>query len=397
MKTSINTAQESHSVNETEQTINAQETTNSNNDVMKEKNATQATTPNDIPTALDANEQATTAGSPVEKTTKRSSVVPSGLDSRRIYTMKELLNKGYKKAGLANNREVNNKVVKKKMLSIKRSNGIICPILVVTARACLEQGLEVVDENGKRLTLDDPDIDRYLVIIDGQHRDEAVERLNRELKPGSLPYILPVMFPQIMDPNILTMLGESNISTRPWRGTDYLTSLLNSPNIPGVNEAGNVTLTFVKKYTTDGCSDGAAWAYATGTHKRQPTAARLYKAQSDVETRNKLTEGSNKYGREIHDALVDARIDTKMIGSKEVAGYLIEKMHELVSDGTTPLKDAAETIKKFIGTLTQSEVTAINQSVGKTEDVNGVPHKFSRYDVARSTIHQLFEEYQSKE
>ena len=158
-----------------------------------------------------------------------------------------------------------------------------------------------------------------------------------------------------------------------------------------------MTLTFVKKYTADGCTEVAAWAYATGTFKRQPTASRLYKAQSDVETRNKLTEGSNKYGREIHDALVDARIDSKMIGSKEVARYLIEKMHELVSDGTTPLKDAAETIKTFIGTLTQSKVTAINQSVGKTEDVNGVPHKFSRYDVARSTLHQLFEEYQNKE
>lgn len=397
MKSAIDLAPESHSVNETEQTINAQETTNSNNDVMKEKNATQATSSNDIPTALDANEQAHAGGGPAANTTKHFSVVPSGLDSQRIYTMKELLDKGYKKAGLANNREVNDKVVKKKMLSIKRSNGVISPILVVTARACLEQGLEVVDENGKKLTLDDTDIDSYLVIIDGQHRDEAVTRLNREPGPNQHHYTLPVMFPQIQEPNILTMLGESNISTRPWKGTDYLTSLLNSRNIPGVNEEGNVTLTFVKKYSTDGCSEVAAWAYATGNFKRQPTASRLYKAQSDIETRNKLTEGSNKYGRKIHDALVDARIDTKMIGSKEVAGYLIEKMHELVSDGTTPLKDAAETIMKFIGTLTQSEVTAINQSGGKTEDVNGVPHKFSRYDVARSMIHQLFEEYQSKE
>ena len=67
MKKNLDPAQESHSVNETEQNTNAQETTNSNNDVMKEKNATQATTPNDIPTALDANEQATTAGSPVDE------------------------------------------------------------------------------------------------------------------------------------------------------------------------------------------------------------------------------------------------------------------------------------------------------------------------------------------
>ncbi len=397
MKNSIDPAPESHSVNETEQTINAQETTNSTNDVMKEKNATQVTTPIDIPTALDANEQATTAGSPVDETTKRASVVPNGLDSHRIYTMKELLDKGYKKAGLGNNREVNDKVVKKKMLSIKRCKGVISPILVVTARACLEQGLDVVDENGKHLSLDDCDIDCYLVIIDGQHRDEAVTRLNREPGPKQHHYTLPVMLSQIQFPNIITMLGESNISTRPWKGTDYLTALLNSPSTSEINAEGTKTLELVKRYSSDGCSEVAAWAYATGTYKRQPTANRLYKAQTDVETRNKLTEGSNKYGRKIYDSLKESGIDSKMIGSKEVSRYLIEKMQDLVADGSTTLEEAADTITKFIESLTQSEVMAINVSAGKTEDVGGVPHKFSRYDVARSTIHQLFEEYQSKE
>ena len=148
MKKNLDPAPESHSVNETEQNINAQETKNSNNEVMKEKNAVQVSTPNDIPTALDANEQATTAGSPVDKIANQASVIPIGLDPRRIYTWDELSSQGFKKAGLKNNREVNDKVVKKKMMSIKRSNGIISPILVVSARACLEQGLEVVDENG---------------------------------------------------------------------------------------------------------------------------------------------------------------------------------------------------------------------------------------------------------
>ena len=397
MKKNLDPAPESHSENKTEQNINAQETTNSNNEVMKEKNAVQVSTPNDIPTALDANEQATTAGSPVDEITNQASVIPFGLDSHHIYTMEELQDNGFKKAGLRNNREVNNKVVKKKMMSIKRTNGVISPILVVSARACLEQGLEVVDENGNQLSLDDPDIDSYLVIIDGLHRDEAVTRLNRESKPDERPFDLPVFFPQIERPKILTMLGESNISTRPWKGIDYLVSLLNSRNLPGVSKEVTETLELVKKYSTEGCSEVAAWSYATGTYKRQPTANRLYKAQSDVETRNRLTEGSNKYGRAIYETLKTAGVDSRMIGSKEVSKYLIEKMHDLVADGTTTLEDAANVITKFIGSLTQGEVTAINQSAGKTEDVDGVPHKFSRYDVARSTIHQLLEEYQSKE
>ena len=112
MKKNLDPAPESHSVNETEQNINAQETTNSNNEVMKEKNAVKVSTPNDIPTALDANEQATTAGSPVDEITNQASVIPIGLDSRRIYTWDELSSQGFKKAGLRNNREVNDKVVK---------------------------------------------------------------------------------------------------------------------------------------------------------------------------------------------------------------------------------------------------------------------------------------------
>jgi len=397
MKNSIDPAHESQSVNETEQNMNAQESTSSNNEVMKEKNAVQVSTPNDIPTALDANEQVTTVGSPVDEITNQTCAIPVGLDSHRIYTWEELSSQGFKKAGLRNNREVNDKVVKKKMMSIKRSNGVISPILFVCARACLEQGLEVVDENGNQLTLDNSDIDSYLVIIDGQHRDEAVTRLNLERKPDERSYDLPVIFPQIECPKVLTMLGESNISTRPWKGTDYLVSLLNSRNLPGVSKEVSETLELVKKYSTEGCSEIAAWGYATGTYKRQPTANRLYKAQSDVETRNRLTEGSNKYGREIYDTLKASGLDSRMIGSKEVSKYLIEKMHDLVANGTTTLKDAANVIIKFIDSLTQGEVTAINQSAGKTEDVDGVPHKFSRYDVARSTIHQLFEEYQSKE
>ena len=86
------------------------------------------------------------------------------------------------------------------------------------------------------LALDIPDIDSYLVIIDGLHRDEAVTRLNRESKPDERPFDLPVFFPQIERPKILTMLGESNISTRPWKGIDYLVSLLNSRNLPGVSK-----------------------------------------------------------------------------------------------------------------------------------------------------------------
>ena len=398
MKNSIDPAPESHSVNETEQNINAQETKNSNNVVMKEKNAVQVSTPNDIPTALDANEQANAGSCPATPATWNVSVIPIGVDSRRIYTMDELLSMGFKKARLRINRDINDRDVKKKMKSIKRCLGIISPIMMVGAKACLEQDLDVDDDvNGKSLSPDDPDIDMYIVTIDGQHREEAVARLNRELKPNEVPYSIPVIFPQVPNANILTTLGESNIATRPWKGIDHLTSLLNGRNTPGVNADVNETLEIVYKYAKDGCSEIAAWGYATGTYKRQPTATRLYNAQTDVKTRNDLTAGSNKYGRTIYKTLQTAKFEQKIIGSKEVAKWFIEKLHELVSDGTKTLEDAAETLKGFIDNLTTGEVTAINHSSGRTDEINGAQHKFSRYDVACETINKLFKDYKVKE
>lgn len=361
--------------------------------VMKEGNAHEASTPIDIPTALDENEQAIAVSIPANTTPKITSIIPLGVDPSKIYTIDWLKSMGYKKARLRINRGINDRDVKKKMKSIKRSLGIISPIMKVSARACLEQGLDVEDDNGNLLSLDDPDIDKYIVTIDGQHREEAVARLNRELKPDDVPYIIPVIFPQVTNANIITLLGESNISTRPWKGIEYLTPLLNGLNTPGVNEDVIETLKIVYEYAKDGCSDIAAWSYATGTFKRQPTATRLYNAQTDVKTRNDLTAGSNKFGRTIYTALQAAKIEQRIIGSKEVSRWFIEKLHEIVSDGKKTLEDATETIKGFIEYLTESKVAAINMSGGRTEEINGAQHKFSRYHVACETINSFFGEY----
>lgn len=381
----------SHDYRETEPSNGVQGT---NEQVMKEGNAHEASAPIDIPTALDANEQANAGSRPANTAPKITSIIPIGIDSSRIYTIGWLKKNGYKQGRLRINRGINARDVKKKMKSIKRSLGIISPIMMVAARACLEQGLDVEAENGKLLSLDDPDIDMYIVTIDGQHREEAVACLNRELKPEETPYSIPVIFPQVTNANIITMLGESNIATRPWKGIDHLTPLLNGRNIPGVNADVNETLEIVYLYANnDGCSEIAAWSYATGTYKRQPTATRLYNAQTDVKTRNDLIAGSNKFGRSIYKALQEAKIEQKIIGSKEVSRWFIEKLHEIVSDGKKTLEEATEIIKGFIESLTESMVTAINQSGGRTEEVNGAQHKFSRYHVACETFNSFFGDY----
>lgn len=365
----------------------------SNEQVMKEGNAHEASTQIDIPTALDENEQAIAVSSPANTAPKTTSIIPIGIDPSRIYTIDWLKKQGFKKARLRINRGINPRDVKKKMKSIKRSLGIISPTMMVSARACLEQGLDVEDENGDLLTLDNPDIDLYIVTIDGQHREEAAASLNRELKPDDIPYSIPVIFPQVRNANIVTLLGESNISTRPWKGIEYLTPLLNGLNIPGVNEDVSETLKIVYKYAKDGCSEIAAWSYATGTYKRQPTASRLYAAQTDVKTRNDLTAGSNKFGRAIYADLQEAKIEQRIIGSKEVSSWFIEKLHELVSDGKKTLEEATETIHGFIKSLTDSKVAAINQSGGRTEEINGASHKLSRYHVACETFNSFLSDY----
>ena len=102
------------------------------------------------------------------------------LDRKKIYTLSILLGLGYEVGLLGINRKINKNALAKKVQSIKTSKGLISPVLVVTAKKCIEHGLEVYVK-GKKVNADASNLEKILVIIDGQHRIQAINTINKKL------------------------------------------------------------------------------------------------------------------------------------------------------------------------------------------------------------------------
>ena len=88
----------------------------------------------------------------------------------------ELQAEGLKVAKIKANRDLDEKNVKAKMTDLK-SRGLIIPAMVVNANDALREHLDLCDFRDSNIAVDNTNADRYLVLIDGQHRYEAHLRL----------------------------------------------------------------------------------------------------------------------------------------------------------------------------------------------------------------------------
>ena len=162
----------------------------------------------------EANKNAQIENTPAEQGSDFQATVSAGLTEQakvltpmRIYSSSELKSMGYQFAKLAINRQVLPAVLKAKMKSIRAAQGIICPCLIMTGRKCLEDGLSVLRPDGTEVTLNDADVNSLLVIVDGQHRNDAIEKLNQELKKGESSYECFYYVPMNPNPHIV-LLGR---------------------------------------------------------------------------------------------------------------------------------------------------------------------------------------------
>lgn len=141
-----------------------------------------------------------------------------------IYRESDLRSKGYRFATLRTNRIPKKNALNKKKKSISKF-GVVSPCMIVGARKCLNEGLEVIDEDGRQVTLETPGVDKILVIIDGGHRFVSVNELNQKRLEGDR---IECYFTLPLNENIpiYELLRQSNIVTTPWDGTTYLSSLI---------------------------------------------------------------------------------------------------------------------------------------------------------------------------
>lgn len=102
------------------------------------------------------------------------------LKKSQIYAISVLLKAKYSFGRIKINRDIDKRQVSKKIASIKQCGGIITPFLVVPASVCIENNIEIEDDKGNTIAKDTPDLNKILIVIDGQHRKTALEMLNEK-------------------------------------------------------------------------------------------------------------------------------------------------------------------------------------------------------------------------
>lgn len=133
-----------------------------------------------------------------------------------IVTLAMLQEKGIRIARLAGNRTLDDKIVKAKKKSLKKT-GLLVPAIIVEAEKAIAEGLEVVDfETGEQVT--EEIAKHYVVLVDANHRYKA--HLDLLVEDKEYKNEFSFMFP-LQDINIAQMLSEINIATNPWKAADY--------------------------------------------------------------------------------------------------------------------------------------------------------------------------------
>jgi hypothetical protein len=102
-----------------------------------------------------------------------------GVEAQEVlkYDLKKLLSAAIILLTYAGNRKVDEKHVNRLIQALKQEGKkrFSEPITICSAKAALMLGTKLKDDKGNEVTLDNPNIDRMFVVLDGQHRLAAVK------------------------------------------------------------------------------------------------------------------------------------------------------------------------------------------------------------------------------
>ena len=282
-----------------------------------------------------------------------------------IYALTFLLEHKYGFARIKVNRDIDNKVVNQKKASIRAAKGIITPFLVISAKECIDSGIEVVDYDGNSITKDTPDLDKILVIVDGQHRWEAIKALAKDGENYEAYFILPLSD----DYDLMTMLKEINTSVNPWDGIDWLTMAIQTAKDKGLETS---KLEWLKKLAnTEHISDSAASLYASRGERIYSKS--LIKSAIDSKDNEKLENLTDTVGLERNRNLYEALISTfnvKTVGLKITPKTLYGFIGGLVS-ANMPINDAYAKVIGFVKSLSKTQIEFLDgakKTESKTKD-----------------------------
>lgn len=272
----------------------------------------------------------------------------------QVVTLNNLLENGYKVAKLKANRSIKEKAVKSKMKSLKKYGQLI-PATYVMGDVAVEQGLEIIDFSTNE-EIDVNDLNKTIVIIDGQHRLEAhmrllkVKPLEGEEKYNKEYFLMPTLNPEAA---ISNQLCEVNTITTPWDGSDFghaaITMIDSEEELPA--------LEFVAELTGQGCSLPAASCYATFTDKISKSC--LVRA-IDGKITDVLKDSSNlEYGKKVREAAKDT-FSQAFINGRTLPNWIVARYNN--REGSK--NEFISSVVEFFNSLTRPEVEAIEKLKG---------------------------------
>ena len=280
---------------------------------------------------------------------------PIKLTRGMIFTLSTLLGMRYSFGRIKINRDIDAKQVKKKIASILACKGVISPFLVVPAAVCLKAGLELEDSDGNPITEDTPDLDLILIVIDGQHRMEALKQLNKKLrKEGKTEYEGYVYLPLIDDYNVPTVLREANSATNPWDGMDWVTQLL---------------ATAKEKAKTG--SDSAAWSWVNGGKTNSKTVC--IKASTDDQKLEELADTTSfEEDKKLYESAAKSfeGNSAKVLGWKVLPEWIYKQLDSLIKKDMkrSEAMNLLVTFLEGIGVTNAQEISQIKKNASQSKD-----------------------------
>ena len=314
--------------------------------------------PSDQPQPPEGSEQETQ-----EENEKQSKKLEKGT----IVALSVLLGMKYVFGRIKINRDIDSAQVRKKIDSIVACGGIISPFLVVPALICLDNNLELEDFDGHTITKDTPNLSFILVIIDGQHRFEALKQLNKKrVREGKEQYEGYCHLPLIDNCAVTTLLREANSATTPWDGMDWLTQLLVTAQKGGIPTQ---KLKWVKDKAKTG-SDSAAWTWLYGKTVSKATSIKASKDPKKLEDLADIT--SFEEDKKLYEAAAKTftQSTAKVLGWKVLPEWIHKKLDSLVKRDIVRSKAIAQLVKFLEGMESKDvqEISEMKKSLDQSKD-----------------------------
>lgn len=254
---------------------------------------------------------------------------------------------------------VSSENVKGKMASLKEY-GVLTPFQLIPANFASEEGLELLDENGAKVT-DAERISNSYCILDGNNRYKARVEIGRKAdqarSKGKMPEVgkalddVTVMIHQNKPAKgVLSSLMEINTSNVKWKYGDYASTALKlNPDcdilkyIVELRDKYKFSPSSISLYLTFNAKHISESHIANAIKSGELEPAYFGKVQ--LERANKILS-----------TLRDAGFDNMVIKKKYLIEFIIENADKL------------ERVLNAISQLTEPEVKAISEMLGKSED-----------------------------